>query len=70
MAETKKQDARPKSKVMWALLHVPSGTWDHGYANETLYWSEREAALACRNRVYGYEPIRVRVIIDRESSHV
>lgn len=59
-------DAKPKSKVMWALLHKPSATWDHSHANETLYWAEHEAALECRKRVYGWEPIRVRVIVDQE----
>lgn len=51
----------PKQKEMWAILHVPSGIWDHGYTNETLYWSEHEARLACRHEAF--KPIRVFVVV-------
>ena len=59
--------ARPKTKRMWALLHLPSGIWDHGHSNETLYWAEHEAALVCRQIGDGktWVPIAVNVSIAR-----
>jgi len=57
-------NARPTVKRMWVLLHVPSGTWDHGAMNETLYWSEHDARLAVpRGHNETLMPIAVDVII-------
>lgn len=47
-----------KSKVMWAVLHTPSQSWDNGHANLTLYWARYEALIAC-GKSGGWEPIRV-----------
>lgn len=50
----------PKEKVMWALLHIPSNTWDRGHCNLYLYWSEHEAKLACPNEYW--RPVKVKVV--------
>lgn len=51
-------------KIMWAIQHIPSGFWDQGDSNLTLYWAEYEAKLHCVNEAF--KPIRVRVIVDKE----
>lgn len=45
---------------MWAILHVPSNTWDHGHSNETLYWVEYEAQRAIHQ--FGGDPANWRPI--------
>jgi hypothetical protein len=44
---------------MWAIQHIPSGSWDRGDSNLIFYWVEYEAKLACANEAF--KPIKVRV---------
>lgn len=44
-------------RIMWAIKHVPSGSWHSGDANLLLYWAEHEAKLACANEAF--EPVAV-----------
>lgn len=53
-----------RSKVMWAIQHVPSGSWDNGDSNLTLYPFEYEAKIACVND--SFTPIRVKVTEDKQ----
>lgn len=67
--------ARPAHKDMWAILHIPSGTWDHGHSNETLFWAEHEAALFCRVQCFDpkmetWKPIKVRVTVSGERGSI
>ncbi len=48
-----------RTKIMWAIEHVPSGSWDRGDTNMVLYPFDYEARVACANSAF--RPIRVEV---------
>lgn len=50
-----------KEKIMWAIQHVPTKSWDPGDRNLELYWTEYEAQLNCPNTAF--KPIKVKVSI-------
>lgn len=47
-----------KIKQMWAVCHTPSGSWDHGEANLTLYPFKHIAQREC-NVHPAFKPIKV-----------
>lgn len=46
-------------KIMWAIKHLPSGSWDNGDTELTLYPSAHEARLACVHPCF--VPVRVEI---------
>jgi hypothetical protein len=50
-------EIRQEPKTMWAILHVPSGSWDNGDAKLMLYPFQYEARLACPNE--SFVPVKV-----------
>ncbi len=59
-------DPRPKSKIMWAVMHVPSGAWDSGDGNFTVYWAKHAARRDCPNAAF--VPVKVVVTIAKDQS--
>jgi len=50
-----------KSRKMWAIQHVASGSWEQGDTSLKLYPFEHEARLACVNDAF--RPIAVTVSV-------
>lgn len=45
------------SREMWAIQHVPSGSWEQGDSQLTLYPFVHQARLACVNKAF--RPVKV-----------
>lgn len=54
------------NKEMWAVQHVPSGSWDRGDQQLILYPFEHEARFCCPNDAF--RPIKVVVRVAEEKA--